>query len=130
MASADIHTILLVDDEILIREGLANHLEECGFQVIRAGSGDAALAILEEPDCAVDLVFTDVRMPGHLDGFGLLKWINANRPELPVIVASGNIVKEAAVEDLCGAPSVGKPFDYEKVTHQIRGLIARRRPRA
>lgn len=129
MASADIHTILLVDDEILIREGLAHHLEECGFQVLRAGSGDAARAILEEPDCPVDLVFTDVRMPGHLDGIGLLTWVHANRPGMPVIVASGYFVKEAAVEDLCGTLSVGKPFDYDLVTGKIRAAIAQRPPR-
>lgn len=122
------HTVLLVEDEILIREGLADHLEECGYRVLRAGSGDCALAILEDPLCPVDLVFTDLRMPGHLDGIGLVKWIAANRRDLPVIVASGNLGKEAAVAQLCGAESVGKPFNYGLVAEKIRQAIAGRAP--
>ena len=118
------HIILLVEDEFLIREALASYLEECGFTIIQAASGDAALAILKQPMCLVDLVFTDVRMPGSLDGLGLARWVMENRPNLPVIIASGNVSKEAAAHELCGAESVGKPFDYGVVAEKIRTSLS------
>ena len=123
---AQVQTILLVDDEPLIREGLADHLEGCGFTVIRASSGDTALNILEDPHYSVDLVFTDLRMPGRIDGMGLLKWIAANRAHIPVFVASGNLSKEAAANELCGAEAMGKPFDYGLVTKKIRAALTQR----
>jgi DNA-binding NtrC family response regulator len=122
--------ILLVDDEVVMREGLARHLGECGFTVIQAGDAEAALEFLNQPLSLVDLVFTDVLMPGRkdgrMDGLALARWVTENRPDVPVIVAGSDGAKTEAAENLCGA--VNKPFDHAQVTEQIRAALRNRRP--
>jgi len=118
--------ILVVEDEPIIRFGLALHLEESGFQVIEAESAADAIAILQEPSCIVNLVFSDVRMPGELDGIGLSRWIFENRPNIAVILASGELGKATAIQDLCGAETMSKPFDYGSITTRIRAAIRKK----
>jgi DNA-binding NtrC family response regulator len=120
--------ILVVEDEPIIRFGLALHLEENGFQVIEAESAADAIAILQEPGSLVDLVFSDVRMPGEVDGIGLSRWIFENRPNIAVILASGELGKATAVQDLCGAETMTKPFDYGSITPRIRAAIMKKTP--
>src|SRR5689334_22023277 len=84
------HAILVVDDEPLIRLSLSDHMQDAGFKVLEASTGDEALAIMAAPGFAVDLVFTDVMMPGLTDGFALAKWIGENQPDVVVIVTSGD----------------------------------------
>ena len=120
------HIILLVDDEFLIREDLASHLEGCGFTVLQAGNAIAAIGLLMQPGCMVDLVFTDVMMPGNMDGLALAKWVMQHRPAVPVIITTGDVGKAAAAHELCGTEAVGKPFNYDHVTEKIRTSISRR----
>ena len=81
-------TILVVDDEALIRMSISDFLQECGFNVLEASNAAEALEMIQSDQSVLDLVFSDVRMPGELDGFGLSKWIRENRPDLPVILLS------------------------------------------
>src|SRR4051812_45793079 len=80
--------ILVVEDELLIRMALAEFLEDSGFHVVEAGSAAEAIAIVES-NPRIALVFSDVVMPGGMDGFGLAGWLDANRPGLPVMMTSG-----------------------------------------
>jgi DNA-binding NtrC family response regulator len=118
------HVILLVDDEPLIRLALAEHLESFGLEVVQAANADAAIALLGRPDCAIDLLFTDVRMPGSMDGLGLSKWVSIHHPRIHIIIASGDVSKARAMFDVCGAEAIAKPFDYDQVTQKIRLAIA------
>jgi len=115
--------VLVVDDEPIIRLGIALHLEQCGFDVREAESAEDAIAVLQEPGCVINLVFSDVRMPGKMDGVGLSRWIFENRPNIPVILASGDIAKNTAIHDLCGAETITKPYDYAVATERIRAAI-------
>ncbi|MCK6454814.1 MAG: response regulator [Alphaproteobacteria bacterium] len=123
--------ILVVEDEILIRLVLSDYLQECGFKVYEAGTAAEAIDILESGNAAIDLVFSDVRMPGPLDGFGLARWIRENRPGLLVVLTSGDQRKSEAAQDLCGnEPFFAKPYDVRVVVAQMRTIIdnlARRR---
>ena len=118
--------ILVVDDEPIIRLGIALHLEQSGFDVREAESAEDAIAALQEPGCIIDLVFSDVRMPGEMDGIGLGRWIFENRPNIAVILASGGIAKNTAVHDLCGAETITKPYDYAAATERIRAAIKKK----
>ena len=120
--------VLVVEDEPTIRFALAVHLEEKGFQVREAGCAAEAIAVLQEPGCGVNLVFSDVRMPGEMDGLGLSRWVFENRPNIPVILASGDIGKNAAMHDLCGAETIAKPYNYDVATNRIRDAITRKAP--
>ncbi|HEX2224313.1 MAG TPA: response regulator, partial [Thermoanaerobaculia bacterium] len=96
-------TVLVVEDEVLIRLAVAQYLRDCGWVVLEAGDAEEALTILQAADVRVDLVFTDVQMPRALDGFGLARWIRAHRPEVRVLLTSGAPAAMAAkAGDLCG----------------------------
>ena len=58
---------------------LSDHLQECGFMVFEAANADEAITTIQT-GIPIDLVLTDVRMPGSMNGFGLAKWIRANTP--------------------------------------------------
>lgn len=116
------HTVMVVDDDPGIRAIVCAHLEECGFIAVSADSGDQARAKIKAGIHA-DIVFSDVRMPGELDGFGLARWLMENHPSIPIILASGDVGKKNALHELCGAEMVAKPYDFDVVARRIRGAI-------
>jgi DNA-binding NtrC family response regulator len=117
-------TVLLVDDEYLVRGVLSEILTEAGFQVVQAENGAEAIHILSKLD-HVDLVFSDIKM-APLDGFALAKWVHENRPGLPVILASGYSGKTNMAAELNGAEFFRKPFDFDAVVEKIRDTIGNR----
>jgi CheY-like chemotaxis protein len=80
--------VLLVEDELLVREVAAEDLGEAGFDVTPASDGDEALAILRQ-GAGFDLLFTDIRMPGSTDGWDLAREAKQMLPDLKVIYATG-----------------------------------------
>jgi DNA-binding NtrC family response regulator len=116
-------TILIVEDEVLIRACLADFLQDKGFKVLEAGTADDAVEIIEKADSAVDLVFSDVMMPGKLNGFGLAQWVHAIHPDLPIILTSGHAKKLAESIRRCGTAAMPKPYDLEHVAEEIRKLV-------
>jgi CheY-like chemotaxis protein len=81
--------VLLVEDETLIRKFVAEELVEAGFQVVEASSALEALAYIEAGG-KVDVVLTDIHMPGRLNGLDVAEYFRRSFPEIPVIIASGN----------------------------------------
>jgi DNA-binding NtrC family response regulator len=122
------HTVLLVDDEFLVRNVLAEILKDAGFHVLQAETASAAISILDEP-APVDLVFSDVKMP-DMDGFELARWVSEHKPELPVILASGYVGKTNMAHDLHCTEFLKKPFDFDTVIDKIRVTISRRRQKS
>ena len=114
----------MVEDEFLIRAMLSDYLQECGFKVLEASSADEAVGIIENVDVVIDLVLTDIRMPGAMDGFGLAQWVRTNQPNMPVILASGDANKADAARKLCeNAILFQKPYDLEAVVGRIRSTL-------
>ncbi len=114
-------TVLLVDDEYLVRGVLSEILKESGFAVVCAESGAEAIHIL----CGqqhVDLVFSDIKM-APMDGFEVAKWVHEHRPGLPVILASGYSGKTNMAAELNGAQFFRKPFDFDAVVEKIRETL-------
>ncbi len=81
-------TVLIVEDEVLVREVAVIEFEEAGYDVLEAGDGDTAVALLAS-DTRIDLLFTDIRLPGTLDGWRIAARARELRPSLPVIYATG-----------------------------------------
>ncbi len=125
-------TILLVDDEVLIRLMVSDFLQECGFKTLGASSADEAIEVLSKSQpFVIDLVLSDVRMPGIMDGFGLARWIRQNRPGMPVILCSGDVNKAQAAEQVCaGEPFLAKPFDLHFAVAKIRQLLDAKKARS
>ena len=123
-------TILVVEDEVLIRLVIAEYLRDCGYRVIEAAHADEALLVLRRSEIEIDVVFTDVEMPGSMDGFALAQWVRSNRPGMDVILAASIGRAVQAASDLCDQQNnVPKPYDPQSVHDRIRRLLASRRPR-
>lgn len=122
-------TILLVDDEELLRAAVQEMLEMSGYKVITASNGHEAMACLNQQ--AIDLVITDLVMP-KMDGVDLVEQIRQIRPDLPVIVVSGstrNIMQRYGIDSIHvpGADaSLSKPFKGADLRSQIQALLGSR----
>src|ERR687894_612471 len=74
-------TILVVDPKVLSRFVISEYLREGGYRVYQAANAEEAVTLLQTRDILIDLVVSDVQMPGAMDGSGLVGWVRANRPE-------------------------------------------------
>lgn len=118
-------TVLVVEDEVLVRWVITEHLRDCGYRVIEAGSGDEAIDILRRTSMTVDVVFTDVQMPGSIDGIALAQWVQRQRPTIKIVLTSGFEKAADAAQALCEeAPLVPKPYSPTELEQRIRGLLA------
>ncbi|MES2728690.1 MAG: response regulator [Pseudomonadota bacterium] len=125
----DLETILVVEDEILVRTAIAKYLRDCGYRVVETASADEALHVIQNQNIQIDIVFSDVQMPGTMDGFGLAQWIRQHRPDLEVIL-TGTAEKAAeAAGDLCEeGPNLAKPYQPQQVIDWIKRLKASKKP--
>ena len=118
-------TVLVVEDEVLIRLSISQYLRDCGYRVIEAANADEAILVLQD-GMRVDVVLTDVQMAGTMDGFGLSQWVRSNRPGLEVILAGSVNRAVSAAADLCEENNgvIAKPYDPQVVLDRIRRLLA------
>ena len=117
-------TVLVVEDDVLVRMVVAAYLRECGFNVVEAGDAREAIRVLET-DIQVDIVFSDVNMPGDMDGFGLAQWVRRERPGLKIILTSGAARTAKEAGHLCEhGPILAKPYDHAELERKIRALLA------
>jgi sigma-B regulation protein RsbU (phosphoserine phosphatase) len=122
-------TLLIIDDDDVVRASLAAYLEDSGFQVLQASNGLQGLEVFEAQ--SPDLVICDLRMP-QVDGLELIRRINALQVETPVIVVSGAGVMSDAVEALRlgAADYLIKPLvDLAVLEHSVRRALDRFRLR-
>jgi CheY-like chemotaxis protein len=119
-------TILVVDDEVLVRLTIAEYLRECGFHVFEAADGEEAVAILQASERPIDLVFSDVQMP-RMDGCSLARWIMEHQPGVRLLLTSGNPASFAARAH--GLPLAGaleeKPYDHATLARRIQAMLER-----
>lgn len=107
-------TILVVEDEIIILVDLADQLRSVGYSVIECLEAAQAIAILAT-GLPIDLVFSDLQMPGAFDGHDLAHWVSRHRPEVRVVLTSGNPhVLSRAAGDL-GCATVTKPYVHREL---------------
>jgi CheY-like chemotaxis protein len=124
-AAAPMQTLLVVEDEVLIRFQIAAYLRECGYRVIEAANAGEALLVLKERELAVDMVLSDVEMPGEMDGFALARWLRKERPGLPIILAGSPARAADAAADLCEAgPTLAKPYEPQILLDRIKSTLA------
>jgi CheY-like chemotaxis protein len=117
-----------VDDEAIVRFVTAEALRDQGFDVTEACSSAEALALFKRPD-DFDILFTDVAMPGDIDGVELASMIRHLDPDIPILIASGFAVN---IEPRLGTVSspvifVHKPYNLKKLVGTVKMLIDDRR---
>ena len=114
--------VLVVEDEPLVRALTVDALEDDGFNVLEAATGDYALTVLRGRD-DIRAVVTDVEMPGQIDGFALANIAREMRPELPIIVMSGRM-QSGFGREAPDARFVSKPFSPTRLAGLVRELIS------
>ena len=116
-------TILLVEDEDAVRSVVARTLTRLGYSVVQAASGTDALAVVAERGGPLDLLVTDVRMPG-IQGPDLARRLRADRPDLPVLFISGYAEELAAdASAMPGMQVLDKPFDADTLGRAVRAAL-------
>ena len=121
MNKAKIITVLGVEDEVLVRDVMVEHLTEAGFAMIEAGSAEAAVAILADGH-DIDVVFTDIRLGGKLNGWDVGEHARSRSPDMPVIYASGCSI--APPRNVPGSMFFNKPYHPGDVLDACRKLSA------
>jgi CheY-like chemotaxis protein len=114
-------TILVVEDEALIRIWATDLLEENGFSVLEAKDADAALKLLQSRH-DVKLLFTDVQMPGSLNGMELAREVHARWPHILLVITSGR-ERPTRAEIPDDGRFVAKPYSGEELLGQIKDLM-------
>jgi PAS domain S-box-containing protein len=111
-------TVLLVDDNPEVAAVSGSLLEQLGYTVRRVESAEAALREIERD--GIDFVFSDIVMPGKIDGLGLARRLKAIRPQLPVLLATG--YSDAAVNVRGDFPILRKPYEIHQLSQAIAKL--------
>ena len=113
--------ILVVEDSALIRMGAVDLVRSAGYEALEASNADEAIRILESR-ADIDLVFTDVEMPGTMDGIKLSHYIRSRWPPVKLIVASGRaILKESSLPE--GSRFFSKPYSDHAIADAMARMI-------
>jgi CheY-like chemotaxis protein len=124
---ARLETILVLDDDVLVRMPICQYLRDCGYRVLEAASADEATTILQKQEIQVDVVLTDIEMSGAMNGFAFAKWARSMRPELDIVLAGTPERAAYAAGELCEhGPILTKPYDHKIALDHIKRLLAAR----
>ena len=110
--------ILLVEDELFLRRIAASMIADLGFRVLEAESGDAARELLRTQ--AVDILFTDIAMPGLIDGVELAGWVNANLPAVRIILTTGYLDDQSRKAIASKWQVLEKPYRREDLCRALQ----------
>jgi CheY-like chemotaxis protein len=111
--------VLVVEDETFLRDVTAEYLEDCGFCVLQAANAADAVGLLQSNQ-DVGAVFSDIQMPGRMNGLGLARWIAETLPDVKVLLTSGQAQPAAAREWTL----LAKPYDMAEVERRLREMTA------
>lgn len=117
--SANPSTILVVEDDDIVRMLIVDVLEELEFKVLEADGSEQALDKLKNSDQQIDLMMTDVGLPG-MDGRELANEARKLRPTLPILFASGYAENIDVPADM---HVIGKPFSIDQLRDKVKSLI-------
>lgn len=117
MDQQSVPKILVVEDEPLVRVNAAEMIEEAGWCALEAEDSAAALRVLAE-NRDIDILFTDINMPGDMDGLALAECVHRLHPKVELVVTSGKaVIADAALPD--AGTFLRKPYGFEELTEVI-----------
>jgi len=114
-------TVLVVEDEVLIRLLIADELRNQGIHVLEASNADEALTVLES-ELPIEVLFTDIRMPGRLDGIGLTRLARERYPHIRLILTSSHQPQGYARDS--ADVFLSKPYDLSAMVRHVEALLA------
>ena len=114
-------SILVVEDESLVRMMAVDMFEDAGFHVIEASTGERAIELIQQCN-ELAALFTDVDLANTIDGFSVARIAHQTQPDMPIIVVSGHRVAKSS--DLPpGARFIGKPYNPHNVTAILKEML-------
>lgn len=114
--------VLVVEDSVIIRMGAVDLVQSAGYEALEASNADEAIRILESR-ADIDLVFTDVQMPGTMDGIKLSHYIHNRWPPVKLIVASGKaILEESNLPE--GSRFFSKPYSNHAIADEMADMLS------
>lgn len=113
--------VLVVEDEMLLRMRAVDMVEDAGYTPVEAVDADQAIAILESRS-DIALLFTDIQMPGRMDGLGLANAVHERWPPIKIMLVSGQL-KLAKTDIPADSQFFGKPFEATAMIAEMRNLI-------
>ena len=117
-------TLLLVEEDVVLRLGLSDYLRTCGYQVLEAANGAEAKRILEEgPSVAVLLM--EAQLAGDGSGFELSKWVRRKKREIAIVLTGGLASKTEAAAKLCESKS-RSPYSLNELKARIASMRSHR----
>ena len=117
LSAAGRPVVLIVEDEFLLRMNAVDMIKAAGFEAVEAANADEAIAILESRR-DITVVFTDIQMPGSMDGLKLARAVRGRWPPIKIVATSGLVdVAETDLPD--GGRFLAKPYS----PHQLAGLL-------
>lgn len=121
---ASVSTILVVEDDAIVRMLIVDVLEELEFSVLEADGSDAALSLLENPQQTIDLLMTDVGLPG-MNGRQLADAARQRQPGLKVLFATGYAEGAELRDDYLGQDMemIAKPFSFEALAGKLKAIL-------
>lgn len=120
-AHATTRVALVVEDDVIVRCDIVDELHSHGWLVLETASGEEALALLRDHD--VDVVFTDIQLAGHVNGWDVGRVSRETQGDLPIIYTSGNGSDPTRRVD--GSLFFSKPYDSAKVVEACHTLARR-----
>lgn len=114
-------TILIVEDEVLVRLPVADFLRGKDFRVIEASNAEEALSVFRAGE-PIELMFSDISMPGDMDGLELARWVRRHHPDVRIVLTSGRVNPHELLPGDTDVPLLDKPYSYERLAEQIRRL--------
>lgn len=114
-------TVLVVEDEAIVRDLLVTELQDVGYRVVSVDTGEKALAILQDRKQDIDWLFTDIRLPGFIDGWRVADEFRLTHPFRPVIYATA-YAPEQSRQQLHGSYFFRKPYRPAQIVAAFRRL--------
>src|ERR1700743_1110520 len=119
--SIGVPNVLVVEDEMVLRMRAVDIVEDAGFMPVEAVNADEAIAILESRS-DIDLLFTDIQMPGSMDGLKLAHAVHERWPSIKIILVSGQ-VKPSDAERPADSRFFGKPLGVEQMITELQAMV-------
>lgn len=124
-------TVLVVDDEVIVRSAIAEYLRDCGYRVLEAAHAGDAIIVLQSNTLRIDAVLSAVELAGPMDGFGLSRWVREHRSDVEMILAGTPARAAASAAELCdNGPTLSRPYDPQAVHDHVKRLLAAKKPRS
>lgn len=123
MDSTEVPNVLIVEDEMMLRMRAADIVEDAGFRPVEAVNADEAMSILESRS-DISLLFTDIQMPGSMDGLKLAHAVHDRWPGIKIILVSGQVTPSDA-EKPADSRFFGKPLSVDKMIAELQAMVGK-----